>query len=180
MEIPALVAAALVVIGPPALAAAMWVRRRHPGADAAEIAAAAYGGVGIAALALWLAAVFLFGQAADMDPILATADKYGMKVIEDVAQAFGGRYKGRMLGALGAAAAFSFPSKNLAAFGDAGLISTDDDHIAEISRMLRTHGSKKKYFNETLGYNSRLDELQAAALRVKLPHVEQWNASRRV
>ncbi len=124
--------------------------------------------------------VHLFGQAAEMDAIQALADKYGLKVLEDVAQAMGGEYKGWKLGTFGQAAAFSFfPSKNLGAFGDAGLLTTDDDRVAETARMLRAHGAKKKYFNETLGYNSRLDTLQAAILRVKLPHVDATNQGRR-
>jgi len=124
--------------------------------------------------------VHLYGQAADMDPIMSLAGKYGLKVLEDVAQAFGGEYKGRKLGTIGHAGAFSFfPSKNLGAYGDGGLIATDDDRVAEVARMLRAHGARKKYYNEVLGYNSRLDELQAAILRVKLPHVDAWNEARR-
>ncbi|WP_337844909.1 DegT/DnrJ/EryC1/StrS family aminotransferase [Thermus sp.] len=124
--------------------------------------------------------VHLYGQAADMNPILALAEKYGLKVLEDVAQAFGGEYKGRKLGTLGHAGAFSFfPSKNLGAYGDGGLIATNDDEVAERARMLRAHGSKRKYYNEVLGYNSRLDALQAAILRVKLPYVDRWNEARR-
>ena len=124
--------------------------------------------------------VHLYGQAADMDPILALARCYNLKVVEDVAQAFGGEYKGRKLGTLGDAGAFSFfPSKNLGGFGDGGLIATNDDEVAERARMLRVHGSRRKYHNEMLGYNSRLDELQAAVLRVKLRYVGQWNMERR-
>jgi len=124
--------------------------------------------------------VHLYGQAADMDPILDLARRYGLKVIEDAAQAFGGEYKGRKLGTRGDAGCFSFfPSKNLGGFGDGGLIATDSDEVADKARMLRAHGSRKKYYNETLGYNSRLDELQAAVLRVKLRRVEAWNVERR-
>lgn len=124
--------------------------------------------------------VHLYGQAADMDPIMALAGKYNLKVIEDTAQAFGGEYKGRKLGTIGDAGCFSFfPSKNLGAFGDGGLIATNDDEIAEKARMLRVHGAKKKYYNEVVGYNSRLDEIQAAILRVKLPHIDEWNEARR-
>ncbi|MGB9790951.1 MAG: DegT/DnrJ/EryC1/StrS family aminotransferase [Thermacetogeniaceae bacterium] len=124
--------------------------------------------------------VHLYGQAADMDPIMEVAKKYGLKVIEDTAQAFGGEYKGRKLGTIGDAGCFSFfPSKNLGACGDGGLIATNDDEIAEKARMLRVHGAKKKYYNEMIGYNSRLDELQAAILRVKLPHIDEWNEARR-
>ncbi|RKO65482.1 DegT/DnrJ/EryC1/StrS family aminotransferase [Desulfofundulus salinus] len=124
--------------------------------------------------------VHLYGQAADMDPIMGLAAKYNLKVIEDTAQAFGGEYKGRKLGTIGNVGCFSFfPSKNLGAFGDGGLIATNDDEIAEIARMLRVHGARKKYYNEMIGYNSRLDEIQAAILRVKLPHIDEWNEARR-
>ncbi len=124
--------------------------------------------------------VHLYGQAADMDPIMELAVRHELRVVEDVAQAFGGRYRGRMLGTIGLAGAFSFfPSKNLGAFGDAGLIATNDDQLAETARMLRAHGSRRKYYNEILGYNSRLDALQAAILRVKLPHIEESIAGRR-
>lgn len=124
--------------------------------------------------------VHLYGHAADMDPILAIAKAYNLRVIEDVAQAFGGEYKGKKLGSLGDAGCFSFfPSKNLGAYGDGGLIATNDDELAEIARMLRVHGAKKKYYNTLIGYNSRLDEIQAAILRVKLPYVDQWNEARR-
>lgn len=124
--------------------------------------------------------VHLFGQAAEMDSILSLAQEHGLKVLEDVAQAFGGEYHGGKLGTLGHAGAFSFfPSKNLGACGDGGLITTDDDKVAEVARMLRAHGAKKKYHNEVIGYNSRLDELQAAILRVKLPYIDEWNEGRR-
>lgn len=124
--------------------------------------------------------VHLYGQAADMDPIMSLAEKYNLKVIEDTAQAFGGEYKGRKLGTIGHVGCFSFfPSKNLGAFGDGGLIATNDDEIADVARMLRVHGAKKKYYNEMIGYNSRLDEIQAAILRVKLPHIDTWNEARR-
>jgi dTDP-4-amino-4,6-dideoxygalactose transaminase len=124
--------------------------------------------------------VHLFGHAADMDHILAIARTRGLAVIEDAAQAFGGTCGERKVGTLGAAGAFSFfPSKNLGAIGDAGLIVTNDDHIADSARMLRGHGSRRKYYNETIGYNSRIDALQAAFLRAKLPRVDAWNALRR-
>jgi len=124
--------------------------------------------------------VHLYGQSADMDPIVAVASRFGLKVLEDVAQAFGGEYRGQLLGTIGDAGAYSFfPTKNLGAAGDAGLIATDDDHVADIARLLRVHGSRRKYHNEVLGYNSRLDEFQAAILRVKLPHVKAWNDGRR-
>jgi dTDP-4-amino-4,6-dideoxygalactose transaminase len=124
--------------------------------------------------------VHLFGHAAEVDAVLRVARRHKLKVIEDVAQAFGGRYRGHHLGALGDAGAFSFfPSKNLGAFGDGGLVTTNDDDLADTARMLRAHGSRRKYHNETIGYNSRLDEVQAAVLRVKLPHLAEWNAARR-
>jgi dTDP-4-amino-4,6-dideoxygalactose transaminase len=123
--------------------------------------------------------VHLFGHAADLDPILELARIHRLVVLEDVAQAFGGRYRSRPLGSLGNAGAFSFyPTKNLGAFGDAGLLATNDDHVADMARKLRTHGSVQRDHNELIGYNSRLDEIQAAILRVKLPHVENWNRQR--
>ncbi len=97
-----------------------------------------------------------------------------------MAQAFGGRWRGRSLGTLGHAGAFSFyPTKNLGAFGDAGLLTTNDDEVARMARKLRTHGAERRDLNEMIGYNSRLDEIQAAVLRVKLPYVELWNRERR-
>jgi dTDP-4-amino-4,6-dideoxygalactose transaminase len=124
--------------------------------------------------------VHLFGHAADMDPILDIARRHGLVVLEDVAQAFGGRCRGRSLGTLGQAGAFSFyPTKNLGAFGDAGLLTTNDDHVARTARKLRTHGTERRDWSEMIGYNSRLDEIQAAVLRVKLPYVEAWNRERR-
>jgi dTDP-4-amino-4,6-dideoxygalactose transaminase len=124
--------------------------------------------------------VHLFGRACPMDAILDLARSRGLQVVEDCAQSFGGRHHGRCTGSLGQFGCFSFfPSKNLGCCGDGGLIGTDDDALADTARALRVHGSRRKYFNETVGYNSRLDELQAAILRVKLPHVEVWNAGRR-
>ena len=124
--------------------------------------------------------VHLYGQPADMDPIMKLAAKHGLKVIEDAAQAQGARYKGRRCGGLGDAAGFSFyPGKNLGAFGDAGAVTTNDARLAERVRMLRNYGSKVRYQHEEQGVNSRLDELQAAFLRVKLRHLEEWNARRR-
>ena len=124
--------------------------------------------------------VHLYGQAADMDPILTIAKEHDLKVLEDTAQAFGGAYRGRKLGAIGDAGAFSFfPTKNLGGFGDGGLLATNDDGVAEAARMLRAHGAKRKYQNEVLGYNSRLDALQAAILRVKLRHIDAFNEARR-
>ena len=124
--------------------------------------------------------VHLYGQAADMGSIMNLAQKYNLKVIEDTAQAFGGEYQGRKLGTIGDVGCYSFfPSKTLGAFGDGGLITTDDDNVAEIARMLRVHGAKKKYYNETVGYNSRLDEIQAAILRVKLTYIDEAIEGRR-
>jgi dTDP-4-amino-4,6-dideoxygalactose transaminase len=124
--------------------------------------------------------VHLFGQAADLAPLRELADRHRLKLLEDMAQAFGGAYRGRKLGTWGEAAALSFfPSKNLGAYGDAGMLVTNNDAAAEMARKLRAHGSLKKYHNEILGYNSRMDTLQAAILSVKLPHVDEWNAARR-
>ncbi len=126
-------------------------------------------------------AVHLFGQPADMDPINAIAKKYDLKVIEDAAQAHGAKYKGRRAGSLGNAAGFSFyPGKNLGALGDAGAVTTNDPILADKIKVLRNYGSKLKYFNEAKGYNSRLDELQAAFLRVKLSKLDEWNKQRRI
>ena len=124
--------------------------------------------------------VHLYGQPADMDPILQVGRQHGLKVIEDNAQAQGARYKGRRTGSLGDAAGNSFyPGKNLGAFGDAGAVTTNDADLADRVRTLRNYGSKRKYYNECKGYNSRLDELQAALLRVKLKKLEEWNERRR-
>lgn len=123
--------------------------------------------------------VHLYGQPADLDPILAIAYKHGLKVLEDAAQAHGARYKGRRLGAHGDAVAWSFyPAKNLGAMGDGGAVTTNDAQIAERIRVLGNYGSRVKYVNEVQGYNSRLDPLQAAILRVKLAHLDEWNARR--
>lgn len=124
--------------------------------------------------------VHLYGWPCNMDAIMALASKYNLAVLEDVAQAFGAAYKGQKVATIGDAGALSFfPSKNLGAFGDGGMIVTDRDDVAETSRMLRVHGSRKKYFNEVVGYNSRLDEIQAAILRVKLPRIDASNGGRR-
>ena len=124
--------------------------------------------------------VHLYGQPADMDPIKALASRYGLKVIEDAAQAHGARYHGRRVGGLGDAAGFSFyPGKNLGALGDGGAVVTNDADLAERVRVLRNYGSRVKYHNEVKGFNSRLDELQAALLRVKLPVLDAWNERRR-
>ena len=124
--------------------------------------------------------VHLYGHPADMTPLLDLARDRGLKVIEDNAQAFGAEYEGRKTGSLGDVGCLSFfPSKNLGGCGDGGMVVTNDQRVAERVRMLRTHGWKKKYYPETLGYNSRLDELQAAILRVKLRHIDRWNETRR-
>ncbi|MCF8002807.1 MAG: DegT/DnrJ/EryC1/StrS family aminotransferase [Chromatiaceae bacterium] len=123
--------------------------------------------------------VHLYGQPADLDPILAIARRHGLKVIEDAAQAHGARYKGKRIGAHGDAVAWSFyPGKNLGAFGDGGAVTTDNADLAERLRMLRNYGSREKYVNAVLGFNSRLDPLQAAFLSVKLRHLDAWNARR--
>ena len=123
--------------------------------------------------------VHLYGQPADMDPILAIARKHGLRVLEDGAQAHGARYKGQRLGAHGDAVAWSFyPGKNLGAMGDGGAVTTNDAALADRIRVLRNYGSRVKYVNEVQGYNSRLDPLQAAILRVKLAHLDDWNARR--
>lgn len=123
--------------------------------------------------------VHLYGQPADMDPILAIARKHGLHVLEDGAQAHGARYKGQRLGAHGDAVAWSFyPGKNLGAMGDGGAVTTSDPQLADRIRVLRNYGSRVKYVNEVQGYNSRLDPLQAAILGVKLAHLDEWNARR--
>lgn len=123
--------------------------------------------------------VHLYGQPADLDAILTIAHKYGLKVVEDGAQAHGARYKGRRIGAHGDAVAWSFyPGKNLGAMGDGGAVTTNDPEIADRIRVLRNYGSRVKYVNEVQGYNSRLDPLQAAILRVKLAHLDEWNSRR--
>jgi dTDP-4-amino-4,6-dideoxygalactose transaminase len=123
--------------------------------------------------------VHLFGQMADMDPIMAIAKKHGLKVIEDAAQTIGAEYKGRPAGSIGDLGCFSFyPSKNLGAGGDGGMIVTNSDELHESCRMLRCHGEKPKYYHHIVGYNSRLDTLQAAMLLVKLPHLRAWSEKR--
>lgn len=123
--------------------------------------------------------VHLYGQAADMAPILMVARKHGLKVLEDGAQAHGARYKGKRVGAHGDLVTWSFyPGKNLGAIGDGGALTTDNAELADRIRVLRNYGSRVKYVNEVQGYNSRLDPIQAAILRVKLKHMDQWNARR--
>jgi dTDP-4-amino-4,6-dideoxygalactose transaminase len=122
----------------------------------------------------------LYGQPADMDPIMAIARQHGIKVIEDCAQAHGARYRGQKVGTFGDAACFSFyPGKNLGAYGDGGAVVTDDDHIAERVKLLRNHGQREKYVHELEGFCHRLDNLQAAVLGVKLPYLDEWNECRR-
>jgi len=124
--------------------------------------------------------VHLYGQPADMDPINQIARKYNLKIVEDAAQAHGAEYKGRRIGTLGDIACFSFyPGKNLGAYGDAGAVVTNNEELAQKVAMLRNHGRTKKYLHQIEGFNSRLDALQAAILRVKLRHLEDWNKERR-
>jgi len=125
--------------------------------------------------------VHLYGQPADMDPIIELAKKYNLKAIEDAAQAHGAEYKGKKVGSIGDVACFSFyPGKNLGAYGDAGMITTNSEEIAKKVKLLRNHGRiTKKYEHEIEGYSSRLDNLQAAILRVKLKYLNNWNDSRR-
>lgn len=123
--------------------------------------------------------VHLYGQPADMSRIMEVADGGGLVVVEDAAQAHGARYRGRRVGGLSRAAAWSFyPGKNLGAFGDGGAVTTNDDELADRLRLLRNYGSVEKYRHEVAGFNHRLDELQAAVLRVKLRHLDDWNARR--
>jgi len=124
--------------------------------------------------------VHLYGQPADLEPLLEIAARRGVRVIEDAAQAHGARYKGRRVGSFGDAAAFSFfPGKNLGAYGDGGMVVTNSAEIAARVRMLRDHGRHSKYEHEIVGFGERLDALQAAVLKVKLPYLDTWNAQRR-
>lgn len=124
--------------------------------------------------------VHLYGRPADMDPIMAIAKKHGLKVVEDCAQAHGAKYKGKKVGTFGDAAGFSFyPGKNLGALGDGGALVTNDPNVAKIAAMLTNYGSEIKYYNEYKGFNSRLDEMQAAFLNVKLKSLDKWNDERR-
>lgn len=123
--------------------------------------------------------VHLYGQPADLEPLLAIARKHGLRVLEDAAQAHGARYRGKRIGAHGDLVSWSFyPGKNLGCFGDGGAITTDDPDLADRIRVLRNYGSRVKYQNEIKGHNSRLDEIQAAVLRVKLAHLDAWNVRR--
>ena len=123
--------------------------------------------------------VHLYGQCADMDSLDRIAAEFDLKIVEDAAQAVGATWNGRRAGSLGLAAAFSFyPTKNLSAFGDAGAVTTNDSRLAEHMRSLRNHGGKQRYYHDEIGWNSRLDAIQAAVLRVKMPHLAKWNEAR--
>jgi dTDP-4-amino-4,6-dideoxygalactose transaminase len=123
--------------------------------------------------------VHLFGQPAPLDELLALAQPRGIQIIEDCAQAIGATYKGKPAGSMGAMGCFSFyPTKNLGADGDGGMMVTQDESLAKKLKMLRVHGIERRYYHDLHGYNSRLDELQAAILRIKLPHLKRWNARR--
>jgi dTDP-4-amino-4,6-dideoxygalactose transaminase len=123
--------------------------------------------------------VHLFGQAAEMDDVMALASKHGLRVVEDAAQALGAGYRGRKLGSIGDFGTFSFfPSKNLGGFGDSGLLVTNDESLAGLARIMRTHGSKPKYFHKVIGGNFRIDPLLAALLAVKLPHLPEYTQRR--
>ncbi|MGZ4813526.1 MAG: DegT/DnrJ/EryC1/StrS family aminotransferase, partial [Terriglobales bacterium] len=125
--------------------------------------------------------VHLYGQCANMDRFDSIAQQYNATVIEDAAQAFGAKWRDRKAGALGKAAAFSFyPTKNLSAYGDGGCVTTDNEELAAHVHRLRNHGSRQRYYHEEIGWNSRLDAMQAAVLRVKLKHVDNWNQARRM
>jgi dTDP-4-amino-4,6-dideoxygalactose transaminase len=125
--------------------------------------------------------VHLYGHPADLDPILKTARRYGLRVLEDGAQAHGAYYKGKRIGAIGDAVSWSFyPGKNLGAMGDAGAVTTNDKQLADRIRLLRNYGSRIKYVHEIHGSNSRLDPIQAAVLRVKLTFLDEWNSRRKV
>lgn len=124
--------------------------------------------------------VHLYGQCADLGAFAALAKQHGFAIVEDAAQAFGATWQGKKAGTLGKVAAFSFyPTKNLSAYGDGGAVSTDDEDLAAHVRRLRNHGSRERYYHEEIGWNSRLDALQAAVLRIKLKHIDDWNAQRR-
>src|SRR5206468_4319163 len=124
--------------------------------------------------------VHLFGLCADLDPLVSAAAHAGIPIVEDAAQAIGATYKSRPAGGIGALGCFSFfPSKNLGAFGDAGLLTTADDALASRARLLRTHGMQPKYYHHVVGANFRMDALQAAVLRVKAPHLPAWTDGRR-
>jgi len=124
--------------------------------------------------------VHLYGQPVDMDRLMAIAKKHGLRVIEDCAQSFGAEWKGKKTGAFGDIGCFSFfPSKNLGCYGDGGMVITDDPKLAEHMLSLRNHGSRVRYYHDEIGFNSRLDEVQAAILRVKFKHIDEYNRKRR-
>jgi dTDP-4-amino-4,6-dideoxygalactose transaminase len=124
--------------------------------------------------------VHLYGRPADMDAILAIADRHSIAVVEDACQAHGARYRGRRVGGIGRAAAFSFyPGKNLGAYGEGGALTTNEGRLAQLARTLRQHGEPARYFHDFVGYNYRMDGFQGAVLRIKLRHLEAWNARRR-
>jgi dTDP-4-amino-4,6-dideoxygalactose transaminase len=124
--------------------------------------------------------VHLFGHPANMNPVMEIARKHNLKVIEDCAQAFGAKYNGRKVGSIGDVGCFSFfPSKNLAGYGDGGMVITKNEEIANQVKTLRNHGSSKRYYHQEIGYNSRLDEIQAAIIRVKLKKIDEFNEARR-
>ncbi len=124
--------------------------------------------------------VHIFGQAADMDQIMALAGEHGLQIIEDCAQSFGSHYHTSMTGSIGDVGAFSFfPSKNLGCYGDGGLVTTQSDELAAKIKMFRNHGSSQPYHHDVIGYNSRLDELQAVILRIKLRHIDEYNQGRK-
>ncbi len=124
--------------------------------------------------------VHLFGQCASMDELQVIADQFKLSIVEDAAQAIGARWRDQPAGSLGVAAAFSFyPTKNLSAYGDAGMVTTNDPEMAQRMRNLRNHGSPRRYYHEEIGWNCRMDAIQAAVLGVKLPHIEDWNRQRR-
>lgn len=168
---------------------ATWLAVSHCGATPVPVEpdAATYNidpariGSAITARTRVILPVHLYGQPADLDPILTVAREHGLKVLEDAAQAHGARYKGQRIGAHGDAVAWSFyPAKNLGAVGDGGAVTTNDPDLADRIRVLRNYGSRVKYVNEVRGYNSRLDPIQAAVLRVKLKHLDDWNERRKV
>jgi dTDP-4-amino-4,6-dideoxygalactose transaminase len=153
-----------------------------PGALAQGIAGMSYlfGERAITAKTKALLPVHLFGQPANLAPLMALAKEHQLQLVEDCAQSFGADIGGIKTGAMGDVAAFSFfPSKNLGCFGDGGMITTQSDDMAETLRMLRNHGSKVRYYHDIVGYNSRLDELQAVVLRAKLPLIDHYNQERR-
>ena len=124
--------------------------------------------------------VHLYGHPANLDQILKIAKQYGLSVVEDACQAHGAEYKGKKVGSFGNAGCFSFyPVKNLGAYGDGGMVTTNDSSLAERVKLLRNYGQSKKYYHDLVGINSRLDELQAAILRVKLSRLDEWNEKRR-